>query len=152
MGILNIHYLSLNLIFTIFPGILRTLCEVLLGIMITLKVLTLQKVVCDDDLQKIADLNLFNRIFLGLDPLDEANECVDEIKRSLTEPSRIQIIADSRFFIPWSLLYEEDLSGKGIVTKEAFWGFKHVIEQMPVIHKRWNYGARDAPSSVLRQA
>jgi hypothetical protein len=98
--------------------------------------------ICDSDLEKIADLNLFNRVFLGLDPSDEVIEWIDDIKRILERRSRIQIIADNNsFFIPWPLLYEKELSNQRNVDRESFWGFKHVIEQIPVTKKIWKFGA-----------
>ena len=69
----------------------------------------------------------------------EAIQSINEIKKILEKPSRVQIIADRKFFFPWPLIYQIDLAEK--LDSEGFWGFKHMVEQIPTINKRWNYGA-----------
>ena len=81
---------------------------------------------CNDDLKKIAELNLFNQIF------PETGNCIKLIKKALETPSKIQINAGNNFFIPWSLFYDKDLKFGETVDRKSFWGFKHVIEQVPV--------------------
>jgi hypothetical protein len=94
----------------------------------------IDKDLCDEDLKKIAELNLFNRIF------PETGGCIKLIKKALEKPSKIQINAGNNFFIPWSLFYEKDLKYKEKIDRESFWGFKHVIEQVPVIENMWENG------------
>lgn len=43
---------------------------------------------------------------------------------------RIQVVAE-QFFIPWNLLYDGQYPDK-TVDPHNFWGFKHVIEEIPV--------------------
>lgn len=42
---------------------------------------------------------------------------------------KIQVLSDD-FFIPWSLLYDGDYPAEE-VNPDEFWGFKHVIEEVP---------------------
>ncbi len=42
---------------------------------------------------------------------------------------KVQILSDD-FFIPWNLFYDGDLAS-GTIDPQDFWGFKHVIEEIP---------------------
>jgi hypothetical protein len=100
---------------------------------------------CNEHLKSIAQLNLFDRIF------PESCECTKVIKKVLKESSKIQINAGNSFFIPWSIFYDKELKRGENVDKSSFWGFKHVIEQIPVIEKwSWQFGTKiDAEELLL---
>jgi hypothetical protein len=61
--------------------------------------------ICDQDLLMLAELEIFNNIFLGDNSSPAAQQCVNEIKQiSRAEPQNIQIRATS--WIPWNFLYD----------------------------------------------
>jgi hypothetical protein len=50
---------------------------------------------------------------------------------SRTKQLHIQINA-ARFFFPWALLYDRDTLNLNDIDPQGFWGFKHVIEFLPL--------------------
>jgi hypothetical protein len=95
----------------------------------------------DQDLKRIAKLNLFRRIFLGNNPSPESEVCVEAIQEAIEKPSRIQIISDE-LFLPCNLFYNGDLKNVAKkIDKTCFWGFSHIIEQRPLVRKLWKNGS-----------
>jgi hypothetical protein len=75
--------------------------------------------ICNQDLLMLAELEIFNNIFLGDNHLPAAQQCVNEIKQiSRAEPQNIQITA-KKFWIPWTFLYDKGnaLTGTGDLSK-----------------------------------
>jgi hypothetical protein len=75
--------------------------------------------ICDQDLLMLAELEIFNDIFLGDNPSPAAQQCANEIKQiSRAEPQNIQNTA-KKFWIPWTFLYDIGiaLTGTGDLSK-----------------------------------
>jgi hypothetical protein len=86
-----------------------------------------------------AGRELYNQLFSpswGTDrerlKADEMSKQLRRLSRQLSggeRPARIQVWSDS-FFIPWNFLYDGDPSDEQ-VNLDEFWGFKHIIEELP---------------------
>ena len=106
--------------------------------------------VCDGHLYKLANLKIIDNIFLGSNPSENAQTCVDEIKRISSEGQKnIQIIAE-KFWIPWPLLYDGHFGGSGQkVDRGEFWGFKHIIDTPPMVNNGWKLGNMISSSKLV---
>lgn len=96
--------------------------------------------ICDEDLREIAELKILDNIFLGQNPSVNAQQVVKKIKKlSSEQPLNIQIITE-RFSIPWTLIYDGELKyGERSIDRNAFWGFKHVLDNPPDVEGQWSF-------------
>jgi hypothetical protein len=106
--------------------------------------------ICVEDLRALAELEIFDNIFLGDDPTDAAQHCISEIKRvSRQGPQNIQIIA-KKFWIPWTFLYDGDIDAQnGNINRNAFWGFKHIIDTPPVVETDFKLASNIDSSKIV---
>jgi hypothetical protein len=83
--------------------------------------------ICKRDLRELANLRIFDRVFLGDGPSNYLKNNINELKRFLEEggPKNIQIIAKN-FWIPWALMYNKELDED--IDPKGFWGFKHLLD------------------------
>ena len=75
---------------------------------------------------------LFRRIFYN-DANDAGARLIGDRLRQLAQQQtlRIQIVSD-RFLLPWSALYLENPTGMEEIDPNAFLGFRHILEQIPL--------------------
>jgi hypothetical protein len=66
---------------------------------------------------------------------------VGQLLRELSRRQSLRIQINARdFIVPWNILYDGDLSGDTI-DERGFWGFRHVIEEIPSGPSRMNVPA-----------
>ncbi len=80
-----------------------------------------------------AGRRLFVNLFDSAGGSKEAAQAASRFGQALRDLSsrralRIQVLSDD-FFIPWNLLFDGD--HQGAISPSDFWGFKHVIEEIP---------------------
>jgi hypothetical protein len=80
-----------------------------------------------------AGRRLFVNLFDSGGASKEAAEAASRFGQALRDLSsrralKIQVLSDD-FFIPWNLLFDGDHQGP--ISPNDFWGFKHVIEEIP---------------------
>src|SRR5690606_26235207 len=75
---------------------------------------------------------LFRRIFYN-DANDAGARLIGDRLRQLAQQQtlRIQIVSD-RFLLPWGALYLENPTGMEEIDPNAFLGFRHILEQIPL--------------------
>jgi hypothetical protein len=75
---------------------------------------------------------LFRRIFYN-DANDAGARLIGDRLRQLAQQQtlRIQIVSD-RFLLPWGALYLENPTGMEPIDPNAFLGFRHILEQIPL--------------------
>jgi len=122
--------------------------------------ISIQRHICEEDLKKIAKLDLFVKLFVGSGSAEFVKTLID----ALRAPSKIRITSyNADFFFPWHLIYDKDRSiieraewqqdmstsqyyipyedafkeeyyreAYSEIDSTGFWGFKHVIEYVPL--------------------
>lgn len=101
-------------------------------------------------LRELADIGyrLFEEIFYGPAADQHTNQVGDNLREiSRQERQKIQIFSH-RFFLPWGLIYVGD--DPDDPDPEAFWGFKHVIEHIPLQHNMRGFDEYMEPNGSLR--
>lgn len=75
---------------------------------------------------------LFRRIFYN-DANDAGARLIGDRLRQLAQQHtlKIQIVSD-RFLLPWGALYLENPTGMETIDPDAFLGFRHILEQIPL--------------------
>jgi CHAT domain len=94
----------------------------------------IDKDVCQQDLDRIGtELNLLDTLFFQSDRRDdpETNRAYEELKAICKKSLTLRIISDRNFVFPWALVYDGPHIKKQL-NPNSFWGFKHVIQQIPV--------------------
>lgn len=97
---------------------------------------------------------LFQKLFLPSDGNEDLRALGRHLRAVATEPGtrlQVQIVAKD-FPVPWGLLYLGDASDGATLTWDAFLGFRHVVEQLPLqgsfTQRSWQI-ASDRPSLAV---
>lgn len=107
--------------------------------------------ILDRDLRKIADLRIFEHVFLGVGANDDIKSITEELRRFSCDGERhIQIIADN-FWIPWSLVYDRNIDES--IVKDGFWGYKHLLDTPLATNEKtslkWKFGHEIDSSNLI---
>jgi len=88
---------------------------------------------------------LYERLFFAPGNGRDAHT-MGALLRKLSQHNQLRIhIQAGRFFFPWSLLYDRDTLNPDNIDPRGFWGFKHVIEHLPLLSQIHTY-----PDAQLR--
>lgn len=85
-------------------------------------------------LKEIVDLNLFDSLFVGANPDPSTRNAAKEL-RELSSDEQLKIkINSGKLVFPWALLYTGKRETNRRIETSDFWGFKHVLADIPDGH------------------